>query len=315
MRRETQYDINNFRPEVSAARQSPELTARTSEYVFDNRSELAATRYRELSALYDAQTIRHLERRGIGEGWSCLEVGGGGGSIASWMCTRVGATGHVLTTDISPQFLHALPFTNLEVRQHDIRFAGLPDRQFDLAHARLVLMHLPGREVALQRIVRSLRPGGWVVLEEFDALSISPNSDLNSGEQELRILRACYQVLTARGVHMGYGRWLAYQLLGLDLVNVGAEASVSLWGAHSPGTSLFKLNFKELADPILRAGLMTEAEFEADMKRMGERDFIMLSPLMWTAWGQVPVPGSETMDFQYPQLPVDRQEAKCTTRL
>jgi len=119
------------------------------EYVFDNRDELARGRYFELSALYDSQTTRHIENLGIDEGWSCLEVGAGGGSIASWLCSRVGDAGHVLATDIEPRFLQTLPFANLKLRRHDIRDGGLPERQFDLAHARLVLMHLFGRDVAL----------------------------------------------------------------------------------------------------------------------------------------------------------------------
>src|SRR5208283_3109556 len=56
--------------------------------VFGNPDERAEARYRELSALYDAQTVRHLEQRGVDQGWSCLEVGGGGGSITSWLCDR-----------------------------------------------------------------------------------------------------------------------------------------------------------------------------------------------------------------------------------
>jgi ubiquinone/menaquinone biosynthesis C-methylase UbiE len=113
------------------------------EYAFDNRNDPAEERYRDLSALYDAQTVRYIEQRGIEEGWHCLEVGGGAGSIASWLCARVGPTGWVLATDIEPRSLETLAFSNLEVRRHDIRYGGLPAHQFDLAHARLVLMHLP----------------------------------------------------------------------------------------------------------------------------------------------------------------------------
>jgi SAM-dependent methyltransferase len=287
---------DKVRAQVSAIRSGAITT--TSAYVFDNRTELAATRYRDLSALYDAQTIRHLEQRGLDEGWSCLEIGGGGGSIASWLCHRVGLTGHVLATDIEPRFLEMLSLPNLEVRRHDIRFDGLPNGQFDLVHARLVLMHLPGREVALERMIASLKPGGWLVVEEFDGFSVLANSTLNPGEEELRLLRASYQVLTARGVEMDYGRAMPQKLHTHRLINVGAEASLSLWKARSPGTNLLKLTFEELADSIIRAGLMTEAEFEADMKRLQERDFFMLSPMMWTVWGQAPrfsfLPGSET---------------------
>ena len=258
------------------------------EYLFDDRNEPAERPYRELSALYDAQTTRHIEQRGIEEGWHCLEVGGGAGSIASWLCTRVGPTGWVLATDIEPRSLETLASSNLEVRRHDIRYGGLPEHQFDLAHARLVLMHLPGRELALQRMLASVKPGGWIVVEEFDNLSILPNSTANPGEEELKVIRAGLRVLTARGVELRYGRWLPRQLRSLGLVNVGAEASTSMWQGDSPGTRLYKLAFEELADPILRSGLISEAEFETDMRRLEELDFLMPSPMMWTAWGQVP---------------------------
>src|SRR5262249_29873553 len=128
-------------------------TAQATEYVFDNSGTNAEVRYRELSRLYDANTIRHLKERGIQEGWSCLEVGGGGGSIASWLCLRVGVSGRVLATDLDPRFLKALSFPQLEVRKHDIRTEGLPTCSFDLAHARLVLMHLPERETVLRRMI------------------------------------------------------------------------------------------------------------------------------------------------------------------
>ena len=273
------------------------------EYVFDNRDAPAEKRYREPSALYDPQTIRHIEQRGIEEGWSCLEVGGGGGSIASWLCSRVGPGGRVLATDLEPRFLEALTFSNLEVRRHDIRYEGLPEHEFDLAHARLVLMHLPGRELALQRMVTALKPGGWIVVEEFDNLSVLPNATANPGEEELKVIRAGLRVLTARGVELRYGRRLPQQLLHLGLWNVGAEASTSMWQGGSPGTRLYKLGFEELADSILRSGLISEGEFETDMRRLDELDYLMPSPMMWTAWGQVPEavcgPSLESRAFEH----------------
>jgi len=65
-----------------------------------------------------------------------LRSGVGGGSIASWLCQRVGNHGRVLATDIEPCFLRTLSFNNLEVRQHDIRVEGLPEGEFDLAQPR-----------------------------------------------------------------------------------------------------------------------------------------------------------------------------------
>jgi|SRR5215471_5234713 len=292
-------------------------TAGTSNYAFDNVNEFAKGRYRDLSALYDFHTIRHLDRTGIQKGWHCLEVGGGGGSIASWMCERVGNEGRVLATDIEPRFLRSLSFDNLEVRQHDIRVDSLPASEFDLVHARLVLMHLPGREIALQRMIDALKPGGWIVLEEFDVFSIFPDSIVHAVGEQLKIGRAFYEVMTSRGVKMRYGRGLAQQLRERGLFNVSAEASMSIWHGDSPGTRMLKLSFEELADSILRSGLVSEAEFKADLKRLGQEDFHMLSPAMWTAWGQIPEfsPYANWLNVSATTEHLQAlQEVRCTTQ-
>ena len=273
---------------MNAMNASGVRTAPADEYAFDNVGKNAEARYRELSRLYDANTIRHIELRGIDRGWSCLEVGGGGGSIASWLCARVGVTGRVLATDIHPQFLQIFSYSNLEVRRHDIRSEALPSEEFDLAHVRLVLMHLPERENALRRMVDALKPGGWIVAEEFDALTLLPDPTIDSGELNLKVRHAFHEVLTARGVDLRYGRLLARRLRANGLVNIGVEASASLWAGKSAGTNMMKLSFEELREPMVGAGLISEEEFEADLGRVGDQDYFMPSPMMWTAWGQRP---------------------------
>jgi ubiquinone/menaquinone biosynthesis C-methylase UbiE len=74
----------------------------SSHYAFDNAAPQARDRFENLSALYDQVTCRHLDRFGIGAGWSCLEVGAGGGSIANFMSRRVGTRGHVVGVDVLP---------------------------------------------------------------------------------------------------------------------------------------------------------------------------------------------------------------------
>jgi len=91
----------------------------------------------------------------------------------------------------------------------------------------------------------------------------------------------------------------------LGLRNVGAEASATMWQGDSPGTRLYKVAFEELADSILRSGLISEAEFEADMQRLGEFDFLMPSPMMWTAWGQVPEIHPNNLEMLANETPID----------
>ena len=71
-----------------------------SAYVFDAAWKQERERLGHLEAVSDPGTIRHLEAAAVGVGWRCAEIGAGTGSIAEWLSHRVGATGHVVATDI-----------------------------------------------------------------------------------------------------------------------------------------------------------------------------------------------------------------------
>jgi len=129
-----------------------------STYVLDNASEQAARRFASLEACYDPVTIRQLGQVGVSPGWSCLEVGGGGGSIARWLAERVGPSGRVVVTDIDARWLD-FKHPNIELREHNIATDELEWGAFDLVHERLVLIHLPERERALRRMIDALSPG------------------------------------------------------------------------------------------------------------------------------------------------------------
>ena len=51
--------------------------------------------------------------------------------------------------------------------RHDITADAIPLARYDLIHARLVLSHLPQRREVLVRLTQALRPGGWLVIEDF----------------------------------------------------------------------------------------------------------------------------------------------------
>jgi SAM-dependent methyltransferase len=282
------FEETKRRIEVKTVEAKGVETIEASKYVFDNAGGNAQVRYRGLSDLYDANSIRHIERRGVERGWSCLEVGGGGGSIASWLCARVGVTGRVLATDIDPRFLETLSYPNLEVRRHDIRREDLPNRQFDLAHVRLVLMHLADPEMALRRIVEALKPGGWLVVEEFDCLTFLPDPAVNPSEINLKTRHAFHRLLSARGVDLRYGRLLPQKLQANGLVNIGAEASVSTYSGKSAGTSFVRFNFEEMRESMLGSRLISQEEFEADLRRIDDQNCLMPLWMMWTVWGQRP---------------------------
>jgi SAM-dependent methyltransferase len=258
------------------------------DYVFDNAAEQAGTRFRALSDIFDPGTIRFLSERGIDQGWHCLEVGGGNGSIAIWLSARVGATGHVLVTDIDPRFLETAKLPNVEVRRHNIVTDALPEGTFDLVHSRLVLLHLPGRDQALRRMIAALKPGGWLVNEEFDSASLLPDPVANPAEILSKTQLAMMRLVEDHGVERRCGRLLLGRLRTHGLVAVDAEARVFMWQSGSSGTSLMRANFHQLRGEMIKAGYISGAEFEQDLAQLEAADFLTLSPIMWAAWGQRP---------------------------
>jgi SAM-dependent methyltransferase len=259
-----------------------------STYLLDNADREASARFDALSALFDPGTIRHLEDRGVRPGWHCLEVGGGGGSIASWLAARVGPAGHVLVTDIDPRFLEPLDVPNVEVRRHNIVTDPLPEAAFDLIHARAVLIHLPERERVLARLVSALKPGGWLVDEELDSASLLPDPTTYPGEVLLKTQFAMMRLMDDRGVERRFGRMLFGRLQSLGLVAVDAEARMSMWQRKSPGASLMRVNFEQLHGAMISDGYITEQEIARDIAQLEEAHFMTPSPIMWAAWGRRP---------------------------
>ena len=258
-----------------------------SAYALDNASREALDRFPALSDAFDAGTQRHLTAVGVSAGWRCLEVGGGGGSIARWLAERVGPTGHVLVTDIDPRHLRFPDLPEVEVRVHDIAVDPLPAAAFDLVHARLVLVHVAEREAALANMIAALKPGGWLVDEEFDS-AVFPDPVLNPGETLLKTHIALSRTLDDRGVDRTFGRRLFSRLRALGLERVASEGRTFMWPAGSPGTAMVRANYSQLRAQMIAAGHLTQVEFDRDIAALDDPDFLMPSPILWAAWGQKP---------------------------
>ena len=255
-------------------------------YIFDNAAPEAPSRLAALSAVFDPGTIRHLLARGVGEGWRCLEVGGGGGSMTRWLSERVGPQGFVLTTDIDTRHLERLRLSNVEVRRHDIVSEPVPDATFDLAYARMLLEHVSDPGVALRRMVASLKAGGWLVVEDLE-LPQGTSGDVGAkAEFFSKTAAALRRATTAAGVDGRLAPTLSRRLRSHGLANVGAEGRILLWQGGTNGAALMRLNFEQLREPILASGHVTGEQFDTDVAGLNDETLEIRSPTMWTAWGQ-----------------------------
>jgi ubiquinone/menaquinone biosynthesis C-methylase UbiE len=267
-----------------------------SHYIFDNAAPQAGQRFSSLETLYDPWTIRHLEATGIGPGWRCWEVGGGGGSIAKWLAERCGPAGHVLVTDIDPRFLVDAALRDhptLEIQRHDIGNDPLPEQAFDLIHARLVLIHVPEREQAIARMVTALKSGGWLVIDDFDVTLLDPTYPTASMEasklfQKLR--EAQNRLMAARSGEQAltWGRSLYQCLRAHGLVHVDMEGYVTPRTGGSAGAQLLRANFEQIRQEAITAGLVTNEDVEHLLMLLDDPDFVVSAAVLFTAWGRRP---------------------------
>ena len=258
-------------------------------YVFDNAvTAETGMRFSGLEATFDPATIGYLTGVGVTAGWACWEIGAGGGSIASWLAKRVGPAGSVLATDIDPRFIPASELAQLEVARHDVTTDAIPAARYDLIHARLVLSHLPQRGDVMVRLVQALRPGGWLVIEDF------------SGAFERGTEPVGPAVARFRKVHMALGEFLArsnddqsdfaaslpHLLASLGLTDVGGEARVVFGRGGSASARVMVAGLRQAGDRMIAAGLVDRPALDEAIAYLDTPSSVVSMPTMVSAWGR-----------------------------
>jgi SAM-dependent methyltransferase len=257
----------------------------TKPYSFDTADLAERDRLAFQGARWDPCTLQGFDAIGVTAGWHCLEVGAGTGTVASWLVDRVGPSGHVVATDIEPRWLDDLTAPTLEVRRHDVERDDLERDAYDLVHARLVLEHLPQRHAVLDRLVAALRPGGWLMVEDYDTTTMTiahPHSDIWS-----KTVRAVIDVMEARGADLGWGRRLPAALRDRPLADVAAECTVLVLPSDQYA-AMFGAGMEALRAPVLASGAVTSDEFDAAVSALAPDAprFSCYSPIFVSARGR-----------------------------
>jgi SAM-dependent methyltransferase len=259
-----------------------------SEYRLDNTWEHARERLAALEQRHDPGTVRHFEALGVAEGWQCLEIGGGGGSITEWLCRRVGPAGRVVATDINTRFLEALNYANLEVRAHNIVEDELEEGAFDLVHSRALLMHLPLREVALKRMAAALKPGGWLLVEDGDFISlvVDPRAGQDASDLWSKVAKA---LAAAGGTDHSYGRRLYGDVCTLGLADVEAEGRVSMVRGGTPYANFYRLSYTQSRDRFVETGHITTEEMDHLIGLFDDPEFVWMDAVGMAVWARRPL--------------------------
>ena len=214
---------------------------------------------------------------------------GGGGSIARWLADRTGPAGGVVVTDINPRWLDA-DRPNIEMRRHDIVADELEQGAFDLAHERLVLIHLPERRQALERMIGAVKPGGWLLIEDFDRawLPLTPDCEPANARLFTKVMNAFAQILVEAGVDVDLGRRLCSLLREQGMSDVQVESHARVCAGGSPGCRLHRSNIEQLEDRVTDIGHITPAEIERFYELIEDPSFSVNSYMLVSARGRRP---------------------------
>ncbi len=257
-------------------------------YLLDNAWRQGRERLDAVEAFLDPGTIRALSAAGVAEGWRCLEIGAGGGSIAAWLSRRVGPRGHVVATDIDTRFLaDAAGAANVEARRHDAVSDPLEEGAFDLVHARLVLEHIPQRALVLHKLVKALKPGGRLVLESVDYVSAVPVSALGADEHK-RTQEARLREFAKAGVRADLGRHLPAMMRAEGLTGIENEGRVFVMEGGSPGALWFKLSMQQLRGRLTGPDKLSAAQIDQMLEWFGDPGWAALSPIIFACAGRAP---------------------------
>lgn len=210
--------------------------------------------------------------------------------MARFLAERVGRGGRVIATDLDPRFLtrsDGLP-GNIEVRRHDILTDPLEEAAFDLVHCRALLCHLDEPVLALTRMASALRPGGWLLVEDADYITLEaacPDHPLtpvwNRAAERIRQAAAFDGFLDAH-----IGRRLPDLLAKLGLDRRGHEGTVRIHKGASPSAEFLRHSLNAGREWLKSAAGFDARELDAMLAALGDPSFSFVDSISYAAWGQ-----------------------------
>ena len=255
-------------------------------YAYDHAWTDERVRLAGLEVALDPGTRAHFLRLGLASGSRCLEVGGGGGSMACWLAANVAPGGSVLATDIETDFLEseAGRHPGLEVLRHDVTTEDLPG-DFDFVHARWLVEWLPDKRLALRRMVNALEPGGTLLVEEPDFVSIFGTAEPPALRRTMTAAMAYLE--STCPVEVTYGRRLFDDLVAVGLSDIAAEGRAPVVrGGSPPAGDFLRLTIEKFRGPLLDQQKVTEQEFTEATEALRDPGRTVMMPMTVAAWGQ-----------------------------
>jgi SAM-dependent methyltransferase len=234
-----------------------------------------AGRLQVQARLWEAYAESMLDAIGLARGAACVDLACGAMGILGPLSRRAGREGRVVGIDMDQRMLDAAAayvsaeqLPNVELLNRDALATDLPGASFDLAHARLLIAPFGRADDLLAEMMRLVKPGGVIALEEPDCHSFHLHPRSTAFET---LIEVCNTYLLMNGGDPSAGQKIFQLLRRAKLSNVKVRARAEALHDGHPHMRMPLQAVAPLRDGILDALLLTERELDRIMEEVEER--------------------------------------------
>ena len=152
-----------------------------------------------------------------------------------------------------------------------------------LFRSRYVLEHLPEREAVLDRLVQSLAPGGWLVVESLARFPVEAAVD-----EDFRAAMIAVELVLGQtiGTDFSWSRSLPRAMARRGLGSVGGASYVPLTGLGNASAQCWSLTLDQLTPRIRELGLAADEVLVRTQALLADPRFSDLGHGTLSVWGQ-----------------------------
>ena len=249
-------------------------------------------RMETVARAYWPTTLSLLQRAGIREGLTCLDLGCGAGEVSFQIAALVGSAGRVLGMDMDSVKLDIARkraaregAANIDFREGNA-LKWSEDSVYDLIYVRFLLTHLPECQRVLPHLLRALRPEGVLVVEDIEIsgfVSHPPNAAQD------RFIDLYRDVVRRRGGDADIGPKLLAMLHGAGVQDLNLSI---VYPEHKEGSGkdISVLTLIGISEALLEEKLIGESEIQTMLNEIDRytRDplSIICGPRVFQVWGR-----------------------------
>lgn len=225
------------------------------------------------------------------EGKSFLDVGCGGGDVSIMVAKMVGVHGHVTAIDFDEKIIRLAEDDARRMQINNVSFYtksayNISDEDaYDIAYSRFLLSHLTDASLVLNNMVRAIKPGGRIIVEDIDFSGHYCYPERWSFASYVRLFAAAAK---NNGQNADIGLTLFQMLRSTRLENVSYDVIQPTFNAGE-GKRMAYLTMDRIKTTVIDQQLATPEEVErilSDLETFTKQeDSIISLPRIFRVWG------------------------------